>query len=129
MIHLWNYAPFMDGDSWESKAKDVADNMIRSAEKYLPGLSDSIETKLIMTPASIQRYALTKNGAPYGWTFSPGQMGISRVQPRTPIKNLILSGHWTTPGAGVAGVAMSGENSATILLNETDKRYFWRRSA
>lgn len=129
VIHLWNYAPYMDGDSWDSIANDAADKMIKSTEKYLPGLSDSIEVKLIMTPASIQRYALTKNGAPYGWTFSPGQMGINRLQPRTPIKNLLLAGHWTTPGAGIAGVAMSGENTATILLNETNKRYFWRKSA
>lgn len=128
VVHLWNYAPFMDEKSWESKADEVTEQMIISTEKYLPGLADSIEVKVTMTPASMHRYARTKNGAPYGWTFSPSQIGVNRLQPRTPIKNLLLAGHWTTPGAGIAGVAMSGENTASILLNEMDKRYLWRKS-
>ena len=129
VVHLWNYAPFMDGDSWDSMADEVTEKMIISSEKYLPGLAESIEVKLTMTPNSMQRYARTKKGAPYGWTFSPSQIGVNRLQPRTPIKNLLLAGHWTTPGAGVAGVAMSGENTASIVLNEMDKRYLWRKSA
>ena len=129
LIHLWNYAPFNDGNSWDDIAEEVADKMILSAEKYLPGLKDAIDVKLIMTPNSMYKYAQTKKGAPYGWTFSPSQIGVNRLQPRTPIKNVLLAGHWTTPGAGVAGVAMSGANTAEIALNEMDKKYFWRKSA
>ncbi len=129
VIHLWNYAPFKDADYWENMSEEVADKMIESAEKRLPGLKDAIEVKLIMAPNSMQKYAQTKNGAPYGWTFSPSQIGVNRLQPRTPIKNVLLAGHWTTPGAGVAGVAMSGENTAAIALNEMNKKYFWRKSA
>lgn len=129
VIHLWNYAPFKVSESWDKIAGSVADKMIESAEKLLPGLKDAIEVKLIMTPSAMQKYAQTKNGAPYGWTFSPSQIGVNRLQPRTPIKNLLLAGHWTTPGAGIAGVAMSGSNTAKIVLSEMDKKYFWRKSA
>ena len=128
IIHLWNYAPF-DGVDWSQSEGQVVDTLIASAERWLPGLRDGIRVKAVMTPQTMVEHALTRKGAPYGWTFTPQQMGINRLQPRTPIKGLFLSGHWTTPGAGVAGVAMSGENSAKIVVEEKGKRYLWRKSA
>jgi prolycopene isomerase len=55
-------------------------------------------------------------------------MGFNRLQPRTPIKNLYLAGHWTTPGAGVAGVVMSGERTAQIV-RAREGFALWRKSA
>jgi hypothetical protein len=69
------------------------------------------------TPATLERYTLNFQGAAYGWDPTPEQSGTSRLQPKTPLENLYLTGHWTTPGGGTTTVALSGKNTARMILN------------
>jgi phytoene dehydrogenase-like protein len=46
-------------------------------------------------------------------------VGIQRLQPVTPIRNLLLAGHWTNPGGGVANSMVSGLLASRRVL----KRY------
>ncbi|MBS1253196.1 MAG: Phytoene desaturase (lycopene-forming) [Anaerolineales bacterium] len=129
VIYLWNYAPYDVATDWQAAGQAVADDMIAwTEEHYLPGLSDQIVFRDISTPWTLKQYVRSSQGAPYGWTFTPDQMGFNRLQPRTPIENLYLAGHWTTPGAGVAGVVMSGERTAEIVLAQ-EGFAIWRKSA
>ena len=129
VIYLWNYAPFDAVRDWRAAGQRVADAMMAWVEqRFLPGLSEHIAFVDISTPETMRQYVRTTQGAPYGWTFTPRQMGFNRLQPRTPIKNLYLAGHWTTPGAGVAGVVMSGERTAQIV-QAREGFALWRKSA
>jgi len=128
-LYLWNYVPSDLVRDWPSIEAEVTEQMIDSAEEVLPGLSAAIRLKSVMSPWTLHQYVLSSEGAPYGWTFTPRQMGFNRLQPRTPIKGLYLAGHWTTPGAGVAGVVLSGRNTAEIVVNEAESFYLWRKSA
>lgn len=130
-IYLWNYAPFEGADDWEGESQRSADRLVRWAEDNgLPGLSQASVVREVMTPQTMHGYSLSSEGAPYGWAFPPSQMGFGRLQPRTPIKNLYLTGHWTTPGAGIAGVVMSGRNTASIVAAKGARRLeIWRKSA
>lgn len=127
-VYLWNYAPYDAVKDWERDEDRAADRLVQRAERVIPGLSKHIVARAVMTPLTMHRYALTTEGAPYGWAFSPGQMGFGRLQPRSPIKGLYLAGHWTTPGAGVAGVVMSGERTAEIIKAK-EGFAIWRKSA
>ncbi len=129
VLYLWNYAPLDAAADWHTAGHQVAEAMITWVERrFLPGLSEHIEFVDISTPETMRQYVRTAQGAPYGWTFTPRQMGFNRLQPRTPIKNLYLAGHWTTPGAGVAGVVMSGERIAQIV-QAREGFALWRKSA
>ena len=55
-------------------------------------------------------------GAPYGWAVTPAQAGPQRLEPQTPIDNLLLAGHWTSPGPGVCAVVGSGWRTANAVL-------------
>ncbi|MFQ6059501.1 MAG: phytoene desaturase family protein [Anaerolineae bacterium] len=127
-LYLWNYTPYDAVEDWRAAEPGVAQAMIQAVERHIPGLSEHIVLQDVMSPWALQRYTLSSQGAPYGWTFTPGQMGFNRLQPRTPIKGLYLAGHWTTPGAGVAGVVMSGQRTAGIVLAR-EGWSLWRRSA
>ncbi|MBI3287425.1 MAG: NAD(P)/FAD-dependent oxidoreductase [Chloroflexi bacterium] len=127
-IYLWNYARYDGASDWPAAGRDLAQKMIRWAERILPGLSQRIVVQDLSTPRTWQRYLLTTEGAPYGWAFSPQQMGFNRLQPRTPIQGLYLAGHWTTPGAGIAGVALSGKRTAEIVQAK-EGFALWRKSA
>jgi phytoene dehydrogenase-like protein len=73
------------------------------------------------TPKTIERWTGNRWGAAYGWTQIPSQSGIYRLQMTTPIPNLYLTGHWTSPGGGIAGVVASGELTAGTVLNRFEK--------
>lgn len=127
-VYLWNYAPYGLTDDWESMGEQIADDMIAWADERLPGLSEHIVFRDITTPKTLRDYVQTTQGSPYGWAFTPDQMGFNRLQPRTPIEGLYLTGHWTTPGAGVAGVALSGQTTARIVQKK-EGFSIWRKSA
>lgn len=129
-IYLWNYAPFNAVADWKTEAQRLADRFVRWAEENgFPGLTKATVTREVMTPQTLHDYSLSSEGAPYGWAFTPSQMGFNRLQPRTPIRRLYLAGHWTTPGAGIAGVVMSGRNTAAIIAREGQGFHVWRKSA
>ena len=54
--------------------------------------------------------------ASMGWALSPQQVGPKRLAQQTPIKNLLLSGHWTAPAVGVMSTVVSGLQAARIIL-------------
>ena len=96
-------------DSYRKEKERMADVLINQVEKtFLPGLSKAIELKEIGTPLTNVRYTSNYRGAIYGWDQTLDNSGPSRLPHTTPIKNLYLSGAWTSPGHGYGGVLWSG---------------------
>lgn len=85
-------------------------------EDRVPGLRRSLEVCVTATPLTIERYTRNFHGAPYGWAAVPTQSGLQRLGPSTPFSNLMLAGHWTQPGPGIAGAAASGWRAAQTLV-------------
>jgi phytoene dehydrogenase-like protein len=90
--------------------------MVKRAEKVIPGLSQHIEYQECWSPATVDKYALSGQDASIGWALSPQQVGPRRLAPAGPIKNLLLSGHWTRPAIGVLATVISGLQTARIVL-------------
>jgi all-trans-retinol 13,14-reductase len=104
-------ADYFKGNKGEyRKEKErIADILIKRAEEtLLPGLSQAIEIKEIGTPLTNARYTGNYRGAIYGWDQTLNNSGASRLPHATPIKNLYLSGAWTSPGHGYSAVLWSG---------------------
>ena len=100
---------------WEKK---VVDLMIKRAEKVIPNLSNHIVYKEFWSPVTIDKYNLCGRDASMGWACSAQQIGPKRLEQQTPIKNLLLSGHWTRPAVGVVPVSVSGLQAAKMILEE-----------
>ena len=127
-VYLWNYTPYSEAWDWQAAGGEVAKRFVKWMDGRAPGFAGTVTEQVVATPGTLREFALTVDGAPYGWAFSPKQMGFNRLQPRTPIKGLYLAGHWTTPEAGVAGVVMSGERTANIVAAK-EGFALWRKSA
>lgn len=94
---------------YKAEKERMADILIKRAEKaLLPGLSKAIEVKEIGTPLTNVRYTGNYKGAAYGWDQTLNNSGATRLPHATPIKNLYLSGAWTSPGHGYSAVLGSG---------------------
>ena len=95
--------------AYRAEKERMADVVIRQAEKIvLPGLPDAIEVKEIGTPLTNVRYTGNYRGAIYGWDQTLDNSNPRRLPHVTPIKNLYLSGAWTSPGHGYGAVIPSG---------------------
>jgi phytoene dehydrogenase-like protein len=96
-------------NAYRAEKERIANALIQAAEKtVLPGLSKAIEVKEIGTPLTNVRYTGNYRGAIYGWDQTLNNSGIRRLPHKTPIRNLYLSGAWTSPGGGYAAVIPSG---------------------
>ncbi len=95
--------------AYRKEKEEMADILIKRVEKTLiPGLSKAIEVKEIGTPLTNVRYTSNYRGAIYGWDQTLNNSGQNRVPHNTPVKNLYLSGAWTSPGHGYSAVIGSG---------------------
>jgi len=113
----YHYSP-----DWNRKIKDELSRcLIRKASAMIQDLEKRIVVKVEATPKTIEEWTRNRWGAAYGWAQIPRQSGIHRLSRTTPIPNLYLTGHWTSPGGGIAGVVASGELTAETVLNRFEK--------
>ena len=97
----------------------MADVLIgKVEEKLMPGLREAIEVKEVGTPLTNVRYTSNYRGAIYGWDQTLDNSGPTRVPHTTPIKNLYLSGAWTSPGHGYSAVLSSGLECFAEIMKE-----------
>jgi all-trans-retinol 13,14-reductase len=96
-------------EAYRLEKERMSNLLIQRAETVLlPGLSNAIEVKEIGTPLTNARYTGNYRGAIYGWDQTLDNSQPRRLPHVTPIKNLYLSGAWTSPGHGYGGVIGSG---------------------
>jgi phytoene desaturase len=104
------------GSTYEKLKNETMNRLIKTAERVIPELSKHIVFSEAATPITLERYTENYKGAAYGWASTVGQSGLGRLQPKTPVKNLYLAGHWTSPGGGTLTVALSGRNIAKVII-------------
>ena len=107
-----------DGTNMHRFKEAMTRKSLSFLEDRVPGIEGHIEVMESASPATLHRYTNNEQGAAYGWAVTPDQSGTKRLSPITPIKNLYLAGHWTTPGPGVSAVAASGWRAAQLITKE-----------
>lgn len=118
VVSIFAYAPYdIPGRHWGEEEDRVADILIKRTEKVIPNLSKHILVKDIATPRTMEKYSLNTQGATSGWAGTLSNFP-NRPEPRTPVKGLYLTGHWTTHGASVGSVALSGYKVAQMVMSE-----------
>jgi all-trans-retinol 13,14-reductase len=100
----WDF-PERGSAEYLKRKRELAEELVRKAEKLIPGLSERIVVQDAATPKTFERYASMPEGAIYAFDQS-----IETRRPffKTPIKGLYLVGASTFPGAGVEAVVISG---------------------
>jgi phytoene dehydrogenase-like protein len=103
---------------WEKNKYRLTDLFIKKIEQVVPELSRHVVFKDSATPHTLYKYTLNDNGAAYGWAGTPSQFAVPGFTQITFIKNLYLTGHWTTLAQGISGVSYLGRSTARIILNK-----------
>jgi phytoene dehydrogenase-like protein len=103
-------------EGYQYAKAQLAEKVIRQAEKAIPGLSDHIVFQEASTPLTHTRYTGSTGGTSYGIAATPAQFLDKRPSARTPIAGLFLAGASTRSGHGIVGVMQSGEIAAGRAL-------------
>ena len=113
------YGRRVRGEAYQKLKKQVAEILIARVEKKLaPGLSTHIIFYEVATPVTHWRYTGNKNGTMMGARPGRENMKNKISHYRTPVKNLLIGGHWAELGGGVPIAAKAGANASLLILKK-----------
>jgi phytoene dehydrogenase-like protein len=112
-----------DPKTYEDEKAQVVAEVVGALDDRYPGLRDAIEVSDLVTPVSWERRTGSWRGSPLGWLLTPEtyRLLLPRSLPGFPGFRMI--GHWTWPGGGLAGAALSGRLAVQRLCRIDRKRF------
>ena len=114
--------PYVNKNYWKVNRMRIEELLLKKIEEVVPGTLKHICFKNNATPDTMLRWTSNYQGAAYGWAGTVDQFSVSGLSQITQIKNLFLTGHWTTLVQGVSGVIYLGEVTAKTILRVKEKR-------
>jgi len=116
---------YIRGEEYKKLKNEIAGIIIDRVEnKVAPGLRSHILFYEIATPVTHWRYTGNKNGTMMGAKPGRENMHNKIAHYHTPVKNLLLGGHWAELGGGVPIAAKAGANAALLILRKENKAAF-----
>ncbi|MGA2430299.1 MAG: NAD(P)/FAD-dependent oxidoreductase [Candidatus Acidiferrum sp.] len=110
------------GEPWHRRSADYesAKNRMTQAlldlvERHHPGFGGLVEYSELATPLTFEHFTAAPSGMIYGYPGTPERYGKAWLGPRTPVKNLYLTGS-DAALLGIMGALMGGIVAASCLL-------------
>ncbi len=114
----WETGPGFERTAAYARCKaEFADILLDRVERDLiPGLRRHIEVMTVATPVTFMRYTGNRLGTIMG--HRPGRANIrARVANiKTPVRNLLIGGHWAEYGGGVPMATKAAVNASLVIL-------------
>lgn len=108
---------------WGRHKAAVEDVVMQKLRGIFPEIDEHIVVRSAASAMTSYRFTGNRHGAMLGWEMSPEQLGSGRLPFYTPVRNLLLTGHWTEPGGGITPVIVSAQRVAkTILTGRNEDR-------
>ena len=103
------------GTGYESVKKRIIEALLDFVEKQHPGFRELVAYAELATPITFEYFTGAPSGTVYGYPATPEKFRKKWLAPKTPIRNLYLTG---TDAAllGVMGALMGGVATASTLL-------------
>ncbi len=106
------------GPDYEAAKKRVTQALLDLVEQHHPGFAEMVAYAELATPLSFEFFAGSPSGTIYGYPATPERFRKSWFTPRTPVRDLYLTG--TDAGLlGIMGALMGGVATASTLLGST----------
>ncbi len=100
---------------------EVADKVIRLAERVVPGLRDHIEVMEVATPLTNMRYTANPGGSIIGFNETFQGTGLNRMPVRGPLDGLYFASAWVNIGGGYEPAIFSGYQASKELLEDMER--------
>jgi all-trans-retinol 13,14-reductase len=103
------------GQDYETLKQELSNRLQRELVVYVPALSGKIDYAELSTPLSTRHFMNYQRGESYGLSGTPERFRLRCLTPRTPIRDLYLTGQ-DVVSLGVTGALISGVVTASALL-------------
>lgn len=111
---------YIRGDEYKTLKNDIAQILIERLEKQMGvDISKHIEYLDIATPVTHHRYTGNRGGTMMGARPGKENMKAKIAHYKTPVENLLLSGHWAELGGGVPVAVKASLNTTLMVLQKT----------
>ena len=108
-------------DAYYAQKRTQAQRMLDQVEQHFPGFCSHIETLIVGTPTTIERYLLKNGGAVGGPKNMLGQQMLKRLHARSEWTNLYVCGDSTVMATGAPATVVSGVGAANRVLRDLRK--------
>lgn len=116
---------YVRGEKYKKLKQKFADIIIdRVQEKVAPNLREHILHCDIATPVTHHRYTGNKDGSMMGQRPGKENMKAKVATYKTPVTNLLRSGHWADLGGGIPIAIKSALNTTLMILKKENKAVF-----
>ena len=105
------------GEDYEAKKEALAQRLLEQLFRFEPQTEDAIVLRELSTPLSTQHFTSYANGEIYGLSHDPHRFEQKFLRPKTPLKNLWLTGQDICT-CGVGGALFSGFLTASAITKE-----------
>lgn len=95
------------GEAYEAYKEQFSKRLLQVLYNQFPQLEGKIDYYELSTPLSTKHFVNYEKGEIYGLDHSPARFRMSELRPKTPIKNLYLTGQDIVT-VGIGGALMSG---------------------
>jgi len=102
------------GDEYDVLKEKLAQRLLEHLYKYEPQLRGKIDLYELSTPITTKHFCNYINGEIYGLDHPPERFTKEFLKPKTPIKNLFLTGQDIVT-VGIGGALMSGVLTASAI--------------
>lgn len=105
------------GEAYESIKENITNRLLEVLYKHVPNAKGKIVHQELSTPLTTKHFVNYDEGEIYGLDHSPDRFRQRFLKPRTPIKNLYLTGQDIVT-AGVAAALFSGVITASAITGK-----------
>ena len=118
VFEKWEGSRWMKrGEEYEELKESFSQRLLNYLYKQIPQVKGKISHYELSTPLTTQHFINYDKGEIYGLDHSPKRFRQDFLQPRTPIKNLFLTGQDVVT-AGVGGALFSGVLTTSAMTNK-----------
>lgn len=105
------------GEEYESYKEYFSQRLLKELYKQFPQLEGKIDYYELSTPLSTKHFCNYEHGEIYGLEHPPKRFRMTELRPKTPIKNLYLTGQDIVT-VGIGGAMMSGVITAAHITGK-----------
>ncbi|MEZ5018334.1 MAG: NAD(P)/FAD-dependent oxidoreductase [Flavipsychrobacter sp.] len=113
---------YIRGEAYKANKFKIAEAIInRVSKEVASNLKEHILFYDVATPVTHYRYTSNRGGTMMGARPGKKNMQSKVAHYKTPIKHLLLGGHWAELGGGVPIATKAGANAALLIFKEENK--------